>query len=259
MRYPEDFTDKIICGDALEVLKCIPSNRIDLIATDPPYGGLLKSKTWDNQWKNNQEYLDWCKSWFVECHRILKPDGNFYVFQNWQLVAENVVILKSIFPYFKNWITWERIKGRASKSNFKSAKEEILYFAKCEKPKFNEQKKLRPVIAPYRDEDGKPKGWFISEDGERVRWTGVGNVWHYTPPVWSSIEEKPEHPTQKPLMMMERIIESSSNEGDVVLDPFIGSGTTCVAAKKLKRQYIGVEQNKKYCEIAERRLNEVSK
>jgi site-specific DNA-methyltransferase (adenine-specific) len=240
-------------GNALDYLKNIENDSIDLILIDPPYF-LLKNYKWDSQWKNKDEYMDWCKIWFKESFRILKESGAFYCFQDWRMVSEYVIELKKIFPYFQNWITWERIKGRSSKTNWKSTKEEILYFSKIEQPKFFEQKKIRPVIAPYKDMDGKPKGWFVDEEGNRVRWTGTGNVWHYTPPVWSSKEEPPQHPTQKPLMMIERIIEAHTEKGDLVLDFFCGSGTTCVGAKKLERNFIGIENNEKYFQIAKERI-----
>lgn len=249
-------TNKLIHGNALKVLKKIPDESIDLIVTDPPY--FLLNKKWDKQWEDEKEYLNWCKKWFKQCHRVLKEDGNFYVFQDWRLVSEYVIILKKVFPYFINWITWERIKGRSSKKKFKSVKEEILVFSKSKNPKFKEQKKIRPVIAPYRDKDGKPKGWFIDEEGNRVRWTGVGNVWHYTPPVWSSKKEKPIHPTQKPLMMIERIIKSSSEKNDIVLDPFAGSGTTAIACMELKRKYICIEKDKKIFKSARKRIDDAN-
>lgn len=231
--------------DCINILKKIPSETVDLVLIDPPYF-ILKGQKWDKQWENVSEYIDWCYAWASEASRVLKKQGAFYSFQNWTHVSEYITMLKGIFPYFQNWITWERIKGRASKKNWKSSKEEILYFSKSKQPKFIPYKKLRPVIAPYRDKEGKPKGWFIDEEGNRVRWTGVGNVWHYTPPVWSSKEEKPFHPTQKPLMMIERIILSHTDVDDVVLDFFSGSGTTCAASKKLGRKYIGVETNDEY-------------
>lgn len=254
MKYPDDFINKVICEDCLEVIKQIPDESVNLVVADPPY--YLLNNEWDKkQWKSEEEYLSWCVQWFTECHRVLKKDGSIYIFQDWRLVANFVLELKKIFPYFQNWITWERNKGRSSKINFKSSKEEILYFSKTKKPTFHEQKKLRPVIAPYKNEDGTPKGWFIDEENNRVRWTGVGNVWHYTPPVWSSKTEKPFHPTQKPVMMLERIIDSSSNENDVILDLFSGSGTTAVACKNLKRNFISIEKNPEYYEKIKDRLN----
>ena len=238
--------------DCLEVLQYIDNESIDLIVVDPPY--FLRDLIWDKQWSNVNEYMEWCVKWFKESFRVLKKEGAFYCFQDWRLVSEYVIELKKIFPYFQNWITWERIKGRSSKINWKSSKEEILYFSKSKLPKFFEQKKLRPVIAPYKDENGKPKGWFVDEEGNRVRWTGIGNVWHYTSPVWSSKTEKPQHSTQKPLMLLERIISAHTIEGDLVLDFFAGSGTTGVACKKLNRNFILVEKEKKFSLLALQRL-----
>lgn len=243
----------IINGDCLLELPKIPNKTCQLVIVDPPYF-LLKQHKWDNQWKSELEYIEWCKVWFKECHRILKDDGAFYCFQDWRLVSEYVIELKKIFPFFQNWITWERIKGRASNTNWKSSKEEILYFSKSGSPKFFPEKKIRPVIAPYKDKDDKPKGWFVDEEGNRVRWTGIGNVWHYTPPVWSSKEEKPFHPTQKPIMMIERIIRAHTEDNDIILDCFAGSGTTGAAAKKLGRKYILIEKEIEYFNKIKERL-----
>jgi site-specific DNA-methyltransferase (adenine-specific) len=247
--------NKVYLMDCLEGMKNIDDESVDLIITDPPY--YLLNVDWDKQWKNEEEYLQWCFLWMKECSRVLKPKGAAYFFQDWRMVSDYVFLLKQVFPYFQNWITWERNKGRSSSINWKSSKEEILYFSKVKNPIFYEQKKIRPVIAPYKDEEGKPKGWFVDEEGNRVRWTGVGNVWHYTPPVWSSKMEKPQHPTQKPLAMIERIIEAHTVESDVVLDLFMGSGTTAVAAKLHNRQFIGFEKEQKYFEIANKRLGEL--
>lgn len=244
----ERLLNRITLGDCLELLREIPDNSINLICIDPPY--FLLGHEWDRQWNSTKDYLDWCVLWFKESHRVLRDDGAFYCFQDWRLVSEYVVELKKIFPYFQNWITWERIKGRSSNKNWKSSKEEILYFSKSKLPKFFEQKKIRPVIAPYVDADGKPKGWFVNEHGDRVRWTGIGNVWHYTPPVWSSKLENPFHPTQKPLMMVERIIGAHTDVDDIVLDFFSGSGTTCVAAKRMGRRYIGIERDEQFHKLS---------
>jgi len=244
----------VIHADCLSVLKDIPDNYVQLICIDPPYFDILDDD-WDNQWNNLEEYISWCLEWTTEARRILKSNGAFYVFQHWKNVAEYTVMAKTVFPYFLNWIAWERIKGRASNTNWKSTKEELLYFGKVASPKFHAQKKIRPVIAPYRDKEGKPKGWYVDEEGNRVRWTGVGNVWHYTPPVWSSKEEPPQHPTQKPLAMTKRIIESSTDPDDIVLDFFAGSGSTLVAARDLGRRFIGVEKDSTHHETCMNRLN----
>lgn len=247
----QQYINSIIKNDCFKIFPYIPVSSINLVIADAPY--YLLDKDWDNQWADQAKYLIWCYKWFHEVWRVLIYDGSFYCFQDWRLVAEFAIKLKEMF-HLHNWVTWERNKGRSSTRNFKSSKEEILIFSKSKNPKFNAQEKLRPVIAPYKDDEGKPKGWYIDEEGNRVRWTGVSNVWHYTPPVWSSIEDAPIHPCQKPLAMYERIIEASTNENDIVLDPFSGSGTTAIACKKLNRRFICIESDKNYYEASLKRL-----
>ena len=236
---------KIICGDCLEIIKKILSGSIDLIVTDPPY--MIQYKDWDNK------DMEFTKKWVKESFRVLKSTGSFYSFMGWQHSPEFKLLLDK-YGTIRNWIIWERNKGRGAKYNFKSIREDIFYYTKSKNFTFNEQKKIRPVIAPYKNEDGTPKGWYVDEEGNRVRWTGVGNIWHYTSPNWSSKLDKQCHPTQKPVALLERIISASSKENDTVLDLFSGSGTTAVACKRLNRNFIGMEMNKKYCKIAKIRL-----
>lgn len=158
--------------------------------------------------------------------------------------------------HLENWVIWARQKGRGSSKHLKSQREDILHFTKTNKFTWNNVKMLREVVCPYI-KDGKPRGWFLDENGKRVRWTGLGNVWCYTAPQYNSILDKQVHPAQKPIMMIERLILLSSNEGDTILDPFIGSGTTGVACKNLNRDFIGIELDKKYFEIAKDRIENV--
>tara|TARA_Y100000310_G_scaffold329694_1_gene400020 strand:+ start:609 stop:1358 length:750 start_codon:yes stop_codon:yes gene_type:complete len=238
----------LIQGDCFEELKKLPDNSIDLIVVDPPYG--INYKDWDKL----DNFIKFTEAWVKECFRILKDDGSFYSFMDWRNVSEFKLLLDK-YGTIKNWITWHRTKGRNSSDNYKSTKEEILYYIKGKKYKWNEQKMLKKHVFPYK-KDGKPRGWFTNEDGIKCRWTGLGNVWFYTVPFWN-MPEYVKHPSQKPEMMIERIILSSSNEGDIVLDPFVGSGTTCVVAKKLNRSYIGIEISEEYCKTAETRIKAI--
>ena len=246
----EEMINKIFLEtkNGFEYVKQIPDKSVNLILTDPPY--LINYAEWDKE--------DWSftEQWVKECFRILKDDGSFYSFMGWQHSAEFKLLLDK-FGMIKNWIIWERSKGRSSKINYKSIREDIFYYVKTKEFIFNEQKKLRPVIAPYKNEDGTPKGWFINEEGERVRWTGVGNIWHFTPPNWSSKLDRQVHPTQKPIALLERIINASSNKNDIILDPFIGSGSTAVACKRLNRNFIGMEIYQNYIDISYKRLLEI--
>ncbi len=222
------------------------SEYFDLIVADPPYYKL--DNCWDKkQFVDYNHYLSWSKMWIEKCFYSLKNGGSFYCFINWENVCKIKKIAEDVGFSLYNWIIWERNKGRSSNTNYKSIREDILFFVKGKNPKtFNPQLKIRPVIAPYKDKDGKPKGWYVDEKGNRMRWTGVGNIWHYTPPVWSSKNEKPFHPTQKPEAMLERIILSSSNENDMVLDLFSGSGVCSTVCLKNNRNVIAVEKDEEY-------------
>lgn len=161
--------------------------------------------------------------------------------------------------HLENWVVWARQKGRGSSKHLKSQREDIFHVTKSDKFTWNNLKVLREVLCPYV-QNGKPRGWFVDENGKRVRWTGLGNVWVYTAPFWKS--KRPDtymHPTQKPFMLIERLVLLSSNEGDVVLDPFSGSGVTAVACERLKRKYICIEKDEKYYNDSVERLERVRK
>ena len=240
--------NQVIQGDCLEVMKEIPDKSIDLILVDPPYG--INYREWDKF----EDFMKFTEGWVKECFRVLKDNGSFYSFMGWSNVSEFKILLDK-YGTIKNWITWHRTKGRGSKSNYKSMKEEILFYTKGKKYTWNEQKMLKKHIFPYV-KDGKPRGWFTNEDGEKCRWTGLGNVWFYTVPFWK-MPEYAGHPSQKPIMMFERMILSSSNEEDTILDPFAGAGTTGVACKNINRNYILIEKNPEYCRMAEERIKNI--
>jgi len=155
----------------------------------------------------------------------------------------------------RNRITWEREKGRGAKTNWKNASEDIWFCTVSDHYTFNVEavKLKRRVIAPYRDRNGAPKDWQESQRG-RFRLTHPSNLWtDISVPFWS-MPENTDHPTQKPEKLIAKLVLASSQPGDVVLDPFLGSGTTAVVAKKLDRHYIGIETNQDYCCLAEKRL-----
>lgn len=240
--------DVIYNEDCLEGMKRLPDESVDLIIADPPYGIAYK------EWDRIEDFLEFTEDWVRESFRLLKNTGSFYSFMGWTNVAEFKLLLDK-YGKIRNWITWHRTKGRGSSTNYKSMKEEILYYTKTSKFIWNEQKMLKKHIFPYV-KDGKPRGWFTNEEGIKCRWTGLGNVWFYTVPFWK-MSKCAGHPSQKPELMMERIILSSSDKDDTVIAPFIGSGTTAVACKKLGRHYMGFEIDRDYCEIANKRLSKV--
>ena len=249
-----EVTDKTVLGDTFKVLKRLPPKSVDLIIADPPYN--LTKDFNGNQFKrsSNEAYAEYVDSWMSLLHPLLKDNGSIYVFCDWQSSA---VIEQALRKYFfvQNRITWQREKGRGASRNWKNGMEDVWFATKSKTVyTFNVDavKVRRRVIAPYKV-DGKPKDWEQTENG-RFRDTYPSNFWdEISIPYWS-MPENTAHPTQKPEKLLAKLILASSNAGDLVLDPFLGSGSTSVTAKKLHRHYIGIEQNAQYCAWAEKRL-----
>lgn len=246
--------DSIICGDSLDVLRKIAPNSVNLVIADPPYNRDKTFNEYQSSLMNAGSYADWSQQWLAELHRILKPNGTLYVCSDWQSSSAVQAACEEYF-IIQNRITWEREKGRGALRNWKNASEDIWFCTKSKDYTFNiEDVKLRrKVIAPYRDADGAPKDWNETASGN-TRLTHPSNLWtDLTVPFWS-MAENTEHPTQKPEKLIAKLILASSNEGDVVLDPFLGSGTTVVTATKLSRHFIGIEIDRYYCALALKRL-----
>ena len=246
--------NKTICQDSLEVIDKLPPDSVDLIFADPPY---KLTKTFNGRtfsWKTLQDYEDYLEAWIPALVRVLKPRGSFYICGDWRS-SSAIHRVAETYLNVQNRITWEREKGRGAKSNWKNSAEDIWFCTKSASYTFQvENVKLkRRVVAPYKDAKGKPKGWENTDTGN-FRLTYPSNVWmDLTVPFWS-MPENTDHPTQKPEKLVAKVILASSREGDVVLDPFLGSGTTSVVAKKLNRNYIGIEIDEMYAALAEKRL-----
>ena len=230
-------------GDAIEGLKRLRKGSVSLIISDPPYemgkGARLT------------RYLKWTEEWISLSARSLRPGGTLYVCSPWETSGAFHEIL-SRHVTVRNRITWKREKGRGARQNWKSNMEDVWYATKGEGYTFHLVKWKKPVIAPYR-ENGKPKDW-IEKNGERFRMTHPSNIWtDLCVPFWSMSENTP-HPWQKPEKLVSRLIEASSSPKGLVVDPFLGSGTTAVVAKKLGRRFIGFEQDAEYVRLAMKRL-----
>ena len=250
----KEFHNKIICGDAFQILKKLPEAKFDLLFADPPYN--LTKNFGAEKFKQTSldEYEIWLDSWLSSCVKLLKPMASVYICGDWR---SSSAIQRIGMKYFKlrNRITWEREKGRGAKANWKNASEDIWYFTVSDEFVFNLEsvKTKRKVLAPYT-ENGKPKDWEKSLSGN-FRLTHPSNLWtDLTVPFWS-MPENTEHPTQKPEKLLAKIILASTHENDFVLDPFSGSGTTCVAAKKLNRNFTGIEADENYCLLTQKRLD----
>lgn len=246
--------NKVINQDIFEVVKFLPNEFVDLLFIDPPYNITKKFNRVSFKEMDLQQYEIWLESWLDKMLRLLKPNASIYICGDWK---SSSAIFKMGSKYFqvRNRITWEREKGRGAKANWKNCTEDIWYFTNSNNYTFNVDKvKLRrKVLAPYRDAKRNPKDWKKNDEGN-FRDTFPSNIWNdISVPFWS-MPENTDHPTQKPEKLLAKIILASTKKGDIVFDPFLGSGTTAVVAKKLERKYIGVEVDEYYCNLAEKRL-----
>jgi site-specific DNA-methyltransferase (adenine-specific) len=248
-----EISNKTILQDTFEALKFLPENSFDLMFADPPYN--LTKQFGGNKFLQTSadEYEIWLDSWLSQCVKLLKPTATVYICGDWR---SSSAIQRVGMKYFKlrNRITWEREKGRGANANWKNNSEDIWFFTVSDDYTFNlEDVRLkRQVIAPYKD-NGTPKDWNEEANGN-FRLTSPSNLWtDLSVPFWS-MPENTDHPTQKPEKLMAKIILASSNQNDLILDPFLGSGTTSVVAKKLKRNYVGIELEENFACLAEKRL-----
>ncbi|WP_035990760.1 DNA-methyltransferase [Leptolyngbya sp. KIOST-1] len=249
-----DLLNQTICQDVLEALRHLPPNFVDLLIVDPPYN---LTKTFNGQTFRQCDrptYTAWLERWITQLKPALKPSASAYFCADWATSTVLYPVLEKHFTV-RNRITWEREKGRGAQANWKNASEDIWFCTVSETYTFNVEavKLKRQVLAPYRTLAGQPKDWDDT-GAKNYRLTHPSNLWtDITVPFWSMVENT-DHPTQKPEKLVAKLLLASSNPGDVVLDPFLGSGTTAVVAKKLGRQYLGIEQDPDYCCLAEKRL-----
>lgn len=236
------------------VADSLPRRFADLLFLDPPYN---LTKSFNGHVFRElpvEEYRTLLESWLLRLLPCLKPAATVYICGDWrssgaiQSVAEQHLRVR-------NRITWEREKGRGAKANWKNCSEDIWFCTVGEDFYFDAEavKLKRRVIAPYTSADGEPKDWDRSEGGS-FRLTSPSNLWtDLTVPFWS-MPENTDHPTQKPEKLLAKLLLASTRAGDMVFDPFLGSGTTSVVAKKLGRRFVGIEQDETYCALAEKRL-----
>lgn len=252
------FDNKTINADILDVLPLMPDDYADLILIDPPYNLSKDFDTVRFTPMSDEDYEHYLRSWLGKVCSKLKPTGSLYLCGDWRSTAAIQRALQSQLTIL-NRITWQREKGRGAKSNWKNGMEDIWFAVKDPKHYFfnvEAVKMKRKVIAPYRV-NGVAKDWQETEEGN-FRITYPSNFWDdISIPFWS-MPENTDHPTQKPEKLIAKLILASSRPGDVVFDPFLGSGTTSVVAKKLGRIYCGVELSEEYCLYAVKRLREAA-
>ena len=253
---PEDAANKIFLGDCTKIMERLPEGFAAMAVLDPPYN---LTKTFNKsvfRSRSEDAYRDYLASWMPLVKRLVRPGGAVYLCCDWKCTAACFEVLRKHF-IVRNRITWQREKGRAAETNWKNACEDIWYAVA---PPENAAvfhadavRMKRKVIAPYRA-DGRPKDW-TEENGGKFRLTGASNFWDdISVPFWS-MPENTDHPAQKPEKLIAKLILACTAPGDLVFDPFSGSGTTAVTAKKLGRNFTAIEQDCDYCCLALERLH----
>ena len=254
-----EITDRTIHGDLSAVLPELPSAFVDLLIVDPPYNLTKDYNGTRFLAASDAEYAAYVESWFRPLLRLLKKNASLYVCCDWR---SSPVIYSVLVKHcrVRNRITWQREKGRGAETNWKNAMEDVWFATVSSDYYFNVDavKMKRRVIAPYRTGRGAPKDW-VEEPSGCFRLTHPSNFWDdISVPYWSMPENTP-HPTQKPEKLLAKLILASSAPGAFVFDPFAGSGTTAVTAKKLGRHFASVEIELEYCLFTEKRLREAEK
>ena len=257
--------NQIIQGDSLQLLRDGPEGWCDLVFADPPFNiGYLYNGYQDQQ--PAEKYVRWCRDWMAAVHRALSPTGSFFLAIGDDYAAELCVEAKKLGFTMRNWIVWHYTFGQQPRHKFARSHTHILYFTKDAKTfTFNADavrvKSARQTI--YNDNRANKKGklpddtWFLRPQEARDETTlfdELDDVWHESRVCGTFKEREGWHGCQMPLAVLDRIIKSASNPGDVVVDPFNGSGTTCLSAALLGRKYVGIDLNAEYVEMARRRL-----
>ncbi len=245
--------DAVLHGDFLNLAGCIEPESIDLLFVDPPYNLTKQFNARVFHRRSLSDYADWLHDWLARVIPALKPTASVYVCGDWRSSSAIHQVCADYFTV-RNRITFEREKGRGARHDWKNSSEDIWFCTLGSDYHFDADavKLKKRVIAPYRL-DGAARDWAEEADG-RYRLTHPSNLWtDITMPFWSMPENTP-HPTQKPEKLLAKIILASSRPGDRVLDPFAGSGTTGVVARKLDREFQMIELDEEYCLYALKRL-----
>ncbi len=249
-----DFCNTVINDDVIHALSFVPDEFADLIIIDPPYNLTKDFNGNVFNARSEQAYDEYLQSWFPLVCKKLKKNGSLYLCGDWKCTSSLQRAVERELTIL-NRITWQREKGRGAKSNWKNSMEDIWFAVKNQDDYYFDVeavKQKRRVIAPYR-QNGKPKDWEDSDDG-KFRLTYPSNFWDdISVPFWS-MPENTDHPTQKPEKLYAKLVLASCPPGGLVFDPFLGSGTAAVVAKKLERNYCGIELNAEYALLAQKRL-----
>jgi len=244
----QELVNKIICADCIELLGEIDKPFADLIFADPPFNIGYKYDKYKDRLKKDK-YISWTRDWMQACYKVLKPTGSFYIAIGDEYAANVKIIADELGLFMRNWIIWHYTFGQHTKKKFARSHTHILYFTK-DKNKFT-----------FNDEAVRvPSQRQLTYNDKRANRKGKipGDVWSEFSRICGTFKEREGwHPCQMPETLLQRIIAVSSNAGDCVFDPFIGSGTTAAAAYLLGRNYCGTDISKQYVENARKRLEKL--
>jgi DNA modification methylase len=274
------FKNKLICGDNLEILTTLEKDSIDLIYIDPPFfsnrnyeiiwGDEAEIVSFEDRWEGGiNVYIEWMKQRIIELHRVLRNGGSFYLHCDWHAVHYLKVVCDEIFGYnnFRNEIIWSYKRYTAAANRYQKLHDTILFYGKGDNLTFNEER------LEYGDKSGKADSHYKQDhEGRWFRWQKrkgqepykvylsegrrLGDVWEI-PIINASAKERVGYPTQKPELLLSRIINVSSNKNDIVLDAFCGCGTALAVAQKTGRRWIGIDVSPSAVALVKNRLNKI--
>jgi site-specific DNA-methyltransferase (adenine-specific) len=259
--------DQIIQGDCIELMNAWPTEWVDLVFADPPFNIGYLYDGYDDQ-KNTKQYLDFSKRWMAAVARVLKPTGSFYLAIGDDYAADLCVIARrELGLHLRNWIIWHYTFGQQPKRKFARSHTHILYFTKDPTEFTFNRDAVRVASArqtTYKDARANPKGklpddvWYLRpQETPEPMFDPTGDTWNVSRVCGTFLEREGWHGCQMPIGVLNRIVIASSNPGDIVLDPFNGSGTTPVAAATLGRQYLAIDQSAGYVAFARKRLKHI--
>jgi len=247
----KEILNKIIPGDCIEILNGVETPFADLIFADPPFNIGYKYDKYHDK-KEKEHYIEWTRQWMTACNKVLKPAGSFYIAIGDDYAAYIKMIAEDELKLFtRNWIIWHYTFGQQTKNKFARSHTNILYFVKDKKNfTFNDFAVRTPSDRQLIYKDKRANSFGKMPD----------DVWNCFSRVCGTFKERQGwHPCQMPELLLARIIAASSNKGDCVLDPFIGSGTTAVVAAKYGRQYCGIDISPDYVEKSKERVAQIKK
>ena len=257
--------DRVLTGDCLNLLAQLPAACVDLAFADPPFNIGYEYDEYDDR-RVKDEYLAWTEKWLAAVRRVLKPTASFYVAIGDEYAAELKVRLDALGLTLRNWIVWHYTFGVSCTKKFNRSHAHIFYYVVDPKKYTFDPEAVRVPSArqtTYADRRANPKGklpddtWVLRPQEEARCFPPDSDTW-YVARVCGTFKERINHPCQMPEAVLERIVRVSSRPGDVVLDPFSGSGTTLAVAKRLGRRYLGVELSEQYAAQVRRRLEGVT-